>query len=158
MLSISEAGESGSNMGSLSGLDSLQPEITDQVQNVEDLQTITNQTIDSNIETIKQIELQKQNLELNKKRANQELKSTVPADPLTPQNSVNALKSINNAKLKNIVKMQQDGVKKSVELAKQNQDLQKKLDDMEALQNTIQNTSKQMTSAVPAVPSTPTAE
>jgi hypothetical protein len=141
---LAEAGESGSALGNLQ---SLQPKVDDQIQNVEDLQSITNQTIDSNNETIKQIELQKKNLELNKKRANQEVSSSVPADPLAPPNTVNALKSINNAKLKNIDKIQQDGVKKSAELKQQNQDLENKLTDMEKLQKTIQTTSKQMNSA-----------
>jgi len=151
--SLSEAGESGSSLGSL---DSLQPKVDDQVQNVEDLQNITNQTIDSNNETIEQMELQKKNLELNKKRANQEVKSTVPADPLTPASAVNTLRSVNNAKVKNIVKMQQDNVKKNIELKKQNQDLEKKLSDMEDLQQTIQKTGDQMNSASPNSPSVPT--
>lgn len=148
-----EAGESGSELGSLT---SAQPNMEDQIQNIEDLQDITNKTIDANNETIKQIEFQKKNLELNKKRANQELKAAVPADPLTPQNAINTLKTVNNAKLKNIDTMQKDNVKKTTDLMNQNKDLEQKLADMENLQQTIQKSSTQTsTASVPTTPSTP---
>lgn len=146
---VSEAGESGSAMGTLGGLDSLKPQADDQVQNIEDIQTMTRQTVDSNIEAMKQIELQKKNLELNKKRANQELKSSVPADPLTPDSAVNALKSVNNAKLKNITTMQSDSAKKAAELTQQNKDLEQKLADMENLQKSFDATNKKMSAASP---------
>ena len=144
---VAEAGESGSAMGSLGGLDALKPQADDQVQNIEDIQTITQQTIDSNVEALKQMQLQKKNLDLNKQRAAQELKSNVPADPLTPSSAVNTLKSVNNAKLKNISTMQADGTKKTKELAQQNKDLQQKLADMENLQKSFDATNTKMNSA-----------
>jgi len=146
---VSEAGESGSKMGALGGLDSLKPQADDQVQNIEDIQTMTQQTVDSNIEAMKQIELQKKNLELNKKRAGQELKSSVPADPLTPPSAVNTLKSVNNAKLKNITKMQADSTKKAIDLTQQNKDLEQKMADMEDLQKSFDATNAKMSAASP---------
>jgi len=155
---VSEAGENTSSIGTLSGLDALKPQADDQVQNIEDIQNMTQQTIDSNIEAVKQIELQKKNLELNKKRAGQELKSSVPADPLTPPSAVNTLKSVNNAKVKNIDKMQKDNLSKSKELTQQNKDLEKKLSDMENLQKTFAATTTKMNSTSSSTPSAPVRE
>ena len=149
-----EGEESGSSLGSLGGLDALAPKGEDQVQSIEDLQTMASKTIETNNNAIKQIELQKKNLELNKKRANQEVKSTVPADPLTPEKSLNALKSVNTEKVKNIDDMQKDNIKKSVELSNQNKELLKKVDDMEKMQKDMSAKQAQAKSTLASPPAT----